>query len=64
MDRNYNYLQKGIYKMNEDYILHFKVSEQGVKLHNSYLTALSSEFSGVIKANLKKHKHLTGSMRF
>ena len=46
--------------MKEDYILHFKPSEQGVKFHDSYLTALSSEFSGVIKAELKKHKHLTG----
>lgn len=46
--------------MKEDYILHFKPSEQGVKFHASYLKALSSEFSGVIKAELKKHKHLTG----
>ncbi len=47
--------------MKEDYILHFKPSEQGVKFHDSYLLkALSSEFSGVIKAELKKHKHLTG----
>lgn len=46
--------------MNEDYILHFKPSGQGVKLHDSYLKALSCEFSGVIKAELKKHKHLTG----
>lgn len=46
--------------MKEDYILHFKPSEQGVKFHDSYLKALSSEFSGVIKAELKKHKHLTG----
>lgn len=46
--------------MKEYYILHFKPSEQGVKFHDSYLTALSSEFSGVIKAELKKHKHLTG----
>lgn len=46
--------------MKEDYILHFKPSEHGVKFHDSYLTALSSEFSGVIKAELKKHKHLTG----
>ena len=46
--------------MKEDYILHFKPREQGVKFHDSYLTALSSEFSGVIKAELKKHKHLTG----
>lgn len=46
--------------MKEDYILHFKPSDQGVKFHDSYLKALSSESSGVIKAELKKHKHLTG----
>ena len=46
--------------MNEDYILHFKPSEQGVKFHDSYLKALSGNFSDVIKAELKKHKHLTG----
>ena len=46
--------------MNKDYILHFKASDQGVKFHDSYLKALSNEFSGVIKAELKKHKHLTG----
>ena len=46
--------------MKEDYILHFKPSEQGVKFHDSYLKALSGNFSDVIKAELKKHKHLTG----
>lgn len=46
--------------MNNDYILHFMPSEQGVKLHGSYLTALSNELSDTVKADLKKHKHLTG----
>lgn len=46
--------------MKEDYIFYFKPSDQGAKFHNSYLTALNSEFSDIIKADLKKHKHLTG----
>lgn len=46
--------------MKEDYILSFKPNKQGVKFHDSYLTALSGKFSDVIKADLKKHKHLTG----